>query len=174
MRNALLALLAEGPKHGLLLKQEFEATFGDIWPPVNVGQIYTTLRRVEKDGLVVGEEVEQPGRRNKIVYRLTGAGMEELDNWFSSDPKPTRYRDEFFLKLAMASITGKADPLEIIDRRRANYMNELRSIDEAITRSARSDHGPALLLAEGAALRLQADIRWLDLCEERLTEGDFR
>ena len=174
MRNALLALLAEGPKHGLLLKQEFEATFGDIWPPVNVGQIYTTLQRVAKDGLVVGEEVEQPGRRNKIVYRLTGAGMEELDNWFSSDPTPTRYRDEFFLKLAMASITGKADPLEIIDRRRANYMNELRSIDEAITRSARSDHGAALLLAEGAALRLQADIRWLDLCEERLAEGDFR
>ena len=63
MRNALLALLVEEPKHGLLLKQEIETTFGAAWPPVNVGQIYVTLQRLEKDGLVVSEEIEQQGRR---------------------------------------------------------------------------------------------------------------
>ena len=174
MRNTLLALLAEGPKHGLLLKEEFESTFGEVWPPVNVGQIYTTLQRLEKGGLVVGEEVEQQGRRNKVIYRLTGAGLEELAGWFENEPRPSRFRDEFFLKLVMASRTGRADPFKIIDRRRTAYMTELRSLDDATTAAEKTGSGPGLLLAEGAALRLQADLRWLDLCEQRLTEGELK
>lgn len=171
MRNALLALLAEGPKHGLLLKEQFEATFGDVWPPVNVGQIYTTLQRLQKDELVDGEEVEQQGRRNKVVYSLTGTGWEALKNWFAADPKPARIRDEFFLKLVMASRTGRADPFEIVDRRRSAFMLELRAIDRVLASVDSNGNGAAFLLAEGAALRLQADIRWLDLCEQRLAEG---
>lgn len=174
MRNTLLALLAEGPKHGLLLKEEFEAIFGDVWPPVNVGQIYTTLQRLQEAGLVDGEEVEQQGRRNKVIYRLTGAGLEELAGWFENEPGPTRFRDEFFLKLVMASRTGRADPFEIIDRRRAAYMMELRSLDAATDAAEKTDSGVGMLLAEGAALRLQADLKWLDLCEQRLTEGELK
>ena len=76
MRFALLALLSLGPAHGYELKAAFETHFGAVWPPLNIGQVYTTLARLERDGLVVATDVEQSDRPNKRVYSLTGAGRE--------------------------------------------------------------------------------------------------
>ncbi len=74
MRFPLLALLAGGPAHGYELKQALEQRFGSVLPPINAGQIYTTLSRLERDGLVGDDAVAQNGRPNKRVYSLTEAG----------------------------------------------------------------------------------------------------
>jgi DNA-binding PadR family transcriptional regulator len=92
MRHALLALLAGGPAHGYELKQAFERQFGAIWPPVNIGQVYMTLQRLERDGLIAGQAVAQRDRPNKMVYELTGAGKEELLTWLVTPAGPARLR----------------------------------------------------------------------------------
>src|ERR687896_673093 len=74
MRHPVLALLAGGAAHGYELKQALDGVFGNVWPPINVGQIYTTLQRLERDGLVEGAHVAQAHRPDKRVYALTPAG----------------------------------------------------------------------------------------------------
>jgi DNA-binding PadR family transcriptional regulator len=164
MRYAFLALLASGPAHGYELKQRLEERFGAALPPLNVGQVYTTLARLERDGLVEGEDV--PGdSRQKRVYTLTEAGRAALDEWASAPTQATRLRDEFFLKLVLAAAAGVTDPRRMIERQRAACLQSLRDL------SAVAENGSAVaaLLAEGAALHVQADLGWLDLCEQRLS-----
>jgi DNA-binding PadR family transcriptional regulator len=169
MRFPLLALLASGPAHGYELKQALEQRFGSVLPPLNAGQIYTTLGRLERDGLVEDDAVAQSGRPNKRVYRLTDAGRAELARWVA-DAKPTpRLKDDFFVKLVLARAAGIADPLALIDRQRGAYLQALRELDDV---AARIDgDAVAALLVEGAALHLEADLKWLDLCERRMTDG---
>ena len=163
MRFPLLALLANGPAHGYELKQAMEQQFGSVLPPLNAGQIYTTLSRLERDGLVDDDPVAQNGRPNKRVYQLTEAGRMELRGWVADATPAARLRDDFFVKLVLAPAAGIADPLELIDRQRAAYLQALRELDDAAT----GDDVSALLV-EGAALRLEADLKWLDLCEQRM------
>ena len=85
IRHALLALLSEGPKYGLRLQSEFESRTGEVWP-LNVGQVYTTLQRLERDGLV--ETVDGEGGRSQKRYRITSAGAQELANWLRTPPGP--------------------------------------------------------------------------------------
>jgi DNA-binding PadR family transcriptional regulator len=169
MRFPLLALLATGPAHGYELKQALEQRFGSVLPPLNAGQIYTTLSRLERDGLVDDDAVSQNGRPNKRVYRLTDAGHAELERWVADSTPATRLKDDFFIKLVLARSAAIADPLELIDRQRSAYLQALRSLDDV---AARADGDvTAALLVEGAALHLEADLKWLDLCERRMTDG---
>src|SRR3954464_3876307 len=163
----LLALLATGPAHGYELKQALEQRFGSVLPPLNAGQIYTTLGRLERDGLVDDDAVPQNGRPNKRVYRLTEQGHQELEQWVADSTPATRLKDDFFMKLVLARSAGIADPLELIDRQRAAYLQALRSLDDV---AAQADDTAALLV-EGAALHLEADLKWLDLCERRMANG---
>jgi DNA-binding PadR family transcriptional regulator len=168
LRYPFLALLATSPAHGYELKQAFEALFGDVWPELNFGQVYTTLARLERDGLVRGQEVAQEHRRDKKVYEVTSAGEEVLRTWIGAPVDVPWLKDEFFMKLVLARLTGAADEDELIDRQRGVY---LQTLDE-LTDQARRRHGedawvPSLLI-EGAALHLEADLKWLDLCEEAL------
>ncbi len=169
MRFPLLALLAAGPAHGYELKQALEQRFGAVLAPLNAGQIYTTLQRLERDGLVDDDAVAQNGRPNKRVYRLTEQGRTELRSWVADSTPATRLKDDFFIKLVLAEAAGIADPLELIDRQRSAYLQALRSLDDV----AADTNGDvtAALLVEGAALHLEADLKWLDLCERRLTHG---
>lgn len=168
MRYAVLALLAEGSTHGYELKQAFERLFGPVWPPINVGQIYTTLGRLERDGLVKSREVEQSRRPDKRVYELTDEGRTALGNWMNAPVEGARLKDEFFMKLVLATLAG-TDPTRLLDRQRNEYLQALRDLDAlAVETDAES---PAQLLIEGAMLHLQADLRWLDRCEERLEDG---
>jgi DNA-binding PadR family transcriptional regulator len=168
MRYALLALLAEGPTHGYELKQAFERLFAPVWPPINVGQIYTTLGRLERDGLVRSREVEQSRRPDKRVYELTDEGRGAIANWMTAPVEGARLKDEFFMKLVLATVAG-TDPTQLLDRQRSQYLQALRDLDAlALETEAES---PAQLLIEGAMLHLQADLRWLDRCEERLEDG---
>jgi len=164
MRYPFLALLATGPRHGYELKQMLEQRFGSVLTPLNAGQVYTTLQRLERDGLVRGEDV--PGdTRQKRLYALTEAGRRALREWVAGPAAATRQRDEFFLKLVLAGLSGIADPRTLVERQRREYLIALRALGE---RGSTNDDTVASLLAEGAALHLEADLRWLDLCEDRL------
>src|SRR6185312_540136 len=101
MRLPLLALLASGPAHGYELKQALEQRFGSVLPPLNAGQIYTTLGRLQRDGLVEDDAVAQDGRPNKRVYRLTAEGESELSGWVRDSTPDTRLKDDFFIKLVL-------------------------------------------------------------------------
>jgi DNA-binding PadR family transcriptional regulator len=170
MKYPLLALLATGPAHGYELKQSFESRFGAVWPPVNIGQIYTTLQRLERDSLVHGYEVEQAGRPDKHVFEITEAGLRVLDEWLRSAGAAPRVRDEFFMKLVLAQLAGLADPIELIDRQRLACMQELRDLND-LSLDEKPKNATTQLLIEGAALHVQADLKWLDLCEERMRKG---
>jgi DNA-binding PadR family transcriptional regulator len=170
MKFPLLALLSRQPAHGYELKQALEQRFDGVLPPLNAGQIYTTLQRLERDGLVAGDQIAQSDRPNKRVYALTQAGDDALRDWLESPTAGARLKDEFFMKLALAG--AFADPRVLIDRQRRTYLQALHDLDR-IAASGGTD-GMAQLLLEGAALHLEADLKWLDLCEQRLAREEAR
>jgi DNA-binding PadR family transcriptional regulator len=169
MKYPILALLAAGPAHGYELKLALEERFGSVLPPLNAGQIYTTLARLDRDGLVEGGDVAQDGRPNKRVYELTAAGRKALDEWVDAPTPATRLKDEFFMKLVLAGLSGTADPRTLIDRQRRECLQALRDLTELAATNGPNGSTPASLLVEGAVLHLEADLKWLSLCEERLT-----
>jgi DNA-binding PadR family transcriptional regulator len=165
MRYPFLALLAGGPAHGYELKHALEQRFGDVLPPLNAGQVYTTLQRLERDGLVAGRDAPDDGRP-KRVYELTASGREALAAWVATPSAATRLRDEFFLKLVLAGQAGVADPRTLIEQQRRECLQALRGLADL----GANGNVVGSLLAEGAALHLEADLKWLDLCEQRLLE----
>ncbi|GGW93987.1 PadR family transcriptional regulator [Streptomyces chryseus] len=167
MRLPLLALLAQGPAHGYELKQGLEQLLGAAYPQPNVGQIYVTLGRLEKSGLIEGEEIAQSNRPNKKIYRLTDAGREALHVWFEDPTDEPRVRDEFFMKLALAPVSGMADQITLINKQRRQYLNTLRDLSKLAAAEDR-DNRISQLLIEGAMLHLQADLDWLERCQEEL------
>ncbi|MEI5007085.1 PadR family transcriptional regulator [Streptomyces sp. NPDC087659] len=167
MRLPLLALLSRGPAHGYELKQDLEQLLGSAYPQPNVGQIYVTLGRLEKSGLIEGEEIAQSSRPNKKIYRLTDAGTEALRAWFEETADEPRVRDEFFMKLALAPRTGIADQIALINKQRREYLNTMRNLSKLSATEDR-DNRIAHLLIEGAMLHLQADLDWLERCQEEL------
>jgi DNA-binding PadR family transcriptional regulator len=167
MKFPILAMLASSPAHGYELKRELEQHFGAALPPLNTGQIYTSLARLERDGLVDADRVAQDSRPNKRVYRLTPQGQAALEEWVTQPTPGTRLRDEFFMKLVLAGSAGIADPQVLIERQRGEYLQALRDLDRLLG-GANGDWAESLLI-EGAALHLEADLKWLALCEERLT-----
>lgn len=169
MRLPLLALLARGPAHGYELKQDLEQLLGAAYPPTNVGQVYVTLGRLEKSGLIEGEEIAQESRPNKKIYRLTDAGQEALRAWFEETADEPRVRDEFFMKLALAPRTGLADQITLINKQRREYLNTMRNLSKLAATEDR-DNRISHLLIEGAMLHLQADLDWLERCQEELED----
>jgi DNA-binding PadR family transcriptional regulator len=168
LRLVLLGLLAAEPRYGYELKAVFEQFLGGTWP-LNIGQIYATLGKLEKEGLVESQVVPQDLLPNRKVYAVTAAGRKELDRWASQpDGGPVRLRDEFFLKIAVRSLTDGREAVELIRAQRAAHLDALAELQAA---SEASDVHPATaLLLEGALFRLEADLRWLDHCEEGLKQ----
>lgn len=165
MREIVLALLSKEPAHGYELKHAIESMFGEVWPAVNVGQVYSTLGRLERAGLVRSAKVTQGSRPDKKVFEVTPSGREELGRWVDHVAPTDRVRDQFFSKLVVASQTRLADPIVLIDRQRRAYLRRLRELNDLAQTAA----GFATRLAvEGAVLHLQADLRWLERCEEAL------
>jgi DNA-binding PadR family transcriptional regulator len=165
MRSLFLALLADESRYGYEIKQALEQEFGESLPALNAGQIYSTLARLERDGLVVGQSVDGDNRR-KRVYELTESGRAALADWIETPVPGTRLKDEFFMKLVILASAGLADPKVLIAGQRREYLQSLRDLDAMLaTDGARP---AAELLAEGAVLHLKADLEWLDLIEQRL------
>jgi DNA-binding PadR family transcriptional regulator len=167
VRQPLLALLAKETAHGYELKLALEQIFGQAYPSPNIGQIYVTLKRLEQDGLVRSQDVEQTTRPNKRVYELTPAGREALRSWVDEPSEGPRVRDEFFIKLVLAPMSGLADRMELMNRQRRHYLGIMRSLTQMQADSDPADT-PARLLIEGAILHLQADLDWLERCQEEL------
>jgi DNA-binding PadR family transcriptional regulator len=166
MRNPVLAVLADAPAHGYEIKRALEERFGTVIAPLNAGQVYTTLQRLQRDELVADDAVAQSGRPDKRVYRLTDAGWEALRDWMGAPSSPTRLRDDFFMKLVLAHSMGLADPAELIARQRSAYLRSLAELERVLA-SGGAD-GTTALVVEGAALHVEADLKWLDRCEEVL------
>jgi DNA-binding PadR family transcriptional regulator len=167
VREPLLALLAKEPAHGYELKLALEQTFGPAYPSPNIGQIYVTLKRLEQDGLACSRDVEQTARPNKRVYELTPAGREVLRAWVEEPSDGLRIRDEFFMKLILAPMAGLAGQIALMNAQRGHYLGRMRKLAELRADADPADT-PARLLIEGAVLHLQADLDWLERCQEEL------
>jgi DNA-binding PadR family transcriptional regulator len=181
VRHALLALLSEGPKYGLQLREEFEARTGEVWP-LNVGQVYTTLQRLERDGLVAaagtagaggdGEAAEHdapgaPGAPQK-AYQITEPGSAELARWLRVPPDlSSPPRDELVMKVLVAVTVPGTDVHEIIQAHRT-YLIQLM---QEWTRLKEDDDGSDVsfaLVVDAELFRLDSVVRWLDAADGRL------
>jgi DNA-binding PadR family transcriptional regulator len=164
IRHAMLALLSEGPKYGLQLREEFEARTGEVWP-LNVGQVYTTLQRLERDGLVESDGGDEGPQK---AFRVTAAGERELDAWLRTPPDlSSPPRDELVIKVLIALRVPGTDVHAVIQAHR-RYLVELMQQWTRIKQDGPA-HDLNLALAVDAELyRLDAVIRWLDTAESRL------
>jgi DNA-binding PadR family transcriptional regulator len=166
MRELFLALLAGERGYGYELKQTLQQEFGELLPAMNAGQIYSTLARLERDGLVVGESVAGDGRR-KRVYELTDDGRTELARWIETPVPGARLKDEFFMKFVVVTSARLAEPRALLERQRREYLQSLRDLDALLAADGKGL--AAELLVEGALLHAKADLEWLDMIEQRLT-----
>ena len=172
MRWLFLALLASGRAHGYELKRRYDALFGAVWEPINVGQIYVTLGRLERDGFVTHTAVPQERGADRKDYELTELGRKALDGWLEEPADVPLPKSDLLLKLVATSLAGQ--PIgDIIGEHRQRCLQALRDLEApAATATAGS---VADLLVQGTALHLQAELRWLDHCDhvlnKRMGEG---
>jgi DNA-binding PadR family transcriptional regulator len=171
VRNALLGLLEQRPRHGYELHDAFEAVAGgeDNWD-VKPAQVYATLTRLEQGGLIVQVSLEQEGGPAKRIYALTPAGQEELRDWFQTPVKAAHQRDEFYLKLMLCVVTGQADPYQVIYIQRSSLYRELHDLTTQRSQSDPRSELAQILLYDQAIMHLEADLRWLDMVESRLDD----
>ncbi|MCC7352852.1 MAG: PadR family transcriptional regulator [Anaerolineae bacterium] len=171
VRNALLGLLAQRPRHGYDLRAAFQAVVGgeENWD-VKPAQVYTTLARLEESGLVQEEGIDQGSGPEKRIYAITPAGRTELRAWLTSSIERYDQRDEFFLKLMLALSTGEADPSKVIQTQRTALYQELHAITAQRQRADPKTELAQILLLDKAVMHLEADLRWLDMIESRLDE----
>jgi len=168
LRDALLGLLAVRPRHGYELKAGFEDLLGGLWP-VNIGQIYTTLGRLERDGYVRVKRVAQATAPDRKVYSLTETGAKELRRWLDeSAVADVPVKDELFLKLAVSDLIGN-DPTDLLVRHRQELYETLA--DLVRLRANTDDSSLTTLLLDGLVLQLQARVTWLDDCERMSIRG---
>jgi DNA-binding PadR family transcriptional regulator len=164
VQEVVLAMLAKEPSHGYELRSRLRDALGPVGETMNAGQIYVTLGRLEKAGLVASER--EPGladRPDRKVYALTPAGQQRLAGWLADVSWPGPAPAEFHLKLVAAAAARLADPLGIVDAQRRELLRLLRDAQRAAM--AEAEGSAAGLLLEGVTLRLQADLRWLEACE---------
>jgi DNA-binding PadR family transcriptional regulator len=165
VRHALLALLSEGPKYGLQLREEFEQRTGEVWP-LNVGQVYTTLQRLERDGLIESDGDSDAGPQKS--FRLTDAGATELDDWLRTPPDLTSPpRDELVIKVLVASRIPGVDVHDVIQTHRRRII-ELMQEWTRMKRDANSEDVNLALVVDAELFRLDSVTRWLDTADARL------
>lgn len=170
VRNAMLALLQSGPKYGYQLKTEFEATTGGVWP-LNIGQVYQTLSRLERDGLVEPAGSTQEGHQ---TYRITTAGRDEVAGWFTEPvDRSTPARDELAVKVMLA-LCGLADDVGKVLQRQRNAA--IRTLQEYTRLKAQADNSADLawlMVLDSMILKAEAEVRWLDLADARIRRADL-
>jgi len=173
VRHALLALLSEGPKYGLQLREEFEARTGEVWP-LNVGQVYTTLQRLERDGLVeaLGEAGADDEGGPQKAYRITVAGSEELTHWLRVPPDLTSPpRDELVMKVLVSVRVPGTDVHEVIQVHRRYLVQLMQEWTRLKEEEADADLAFALVV-DAELFRLDSVVRWLDAAEGRLRRAE--
>ena len=171
VRNAILGLLADRPRHGYELRTAFEALAGGeaLWS-VKPAQVYTTLARLEEGGLVAQNSVEQDGGPEKHIYSLTAAGRAELVEWFASGVPAEHQRDEFFVKLMLSLTTDVANPYRVLQAQRGKLYQELHDLTTRRNRADPRHELAQIFLLDKSIMHLEADLRWIDLIEARLDD----
>ena len=172
VQEVLLALLAGEASHGYDLRARVQLALGPLADALNAGQVYVTLSRLEKAGLVTSERVGQTDRPDRKVYELTAPGRARVTEWLADTSWPKPAPAEFHLKLVAAASAGLADPVRLVDAQRHVLLAELG----AAQRAALAEPGDSVagLLLEGVVLRLQADLRWLEACARFWTQTKGR
>ncbi len=170
VRQSLLAILDQGPCYGYQLRAEFDRRTGGTWP-LNVGQIYNTLDRLERDGLVAKGAADEHGH---VYWQITDAGSAAVREWLASPvERPAGTRDELAIKLAVAGPLPGVDVARILDtQRRASH--ERLEVLRGATSSGRSPEGPEgiawSLVLDSMVFQAEAELRWLDHTERRLAQ----
>ena len=163
VRHALLALLSEGPKYGLRLRQEFEAHTGDLWP-LNVGQVYTTLHRLEREGNVASDQIDGTQKR----FRITTAGEGELDRWLRTPPDlDSPPRDELVIKVQVALRMPGVDVQDLLQVHRRHVVEAMQKYTHLKADTPVGEIGLGLVI-DAELFRLEGIVRWLDAADARL------
>jgi len=166
IRQGLLALLAQQPMYGAQLRAEFERRTGGTWP-LNVGQVYSTLARLERDGLV--EAAGGPDDEGRIAYRLTAAGRETVGRWWTTPvDRADHPRDELAIKLALAVTVEDVDVPAVVQAQRTQSLRGLQDLTRLKQRASDSDDLAWLLVLDNLVCAAEAEVRWLDHVEARL------
>ena len=166
-QEALLAMLAKEPSHGYELRARLRAALGPLGEAMNAGHIYVTLTRLENAGLVASQRSTGSEASDRKRYELTAQGQQRVFEWLTEVSWPKPDLAEFHLKLVAAASARLADPLTLVDAQRRELLRRLRDAQRAAM--AEPDRSDAALLLEGIVLRLQADLRWLEACEQSWT-----
>ena len=179
VRYGLLALLAEAPSHGYQLKSAFERRTANQWL-LNIGQVYTTIQRLEQKGLV--ESIATPSADDdRREYGITDAGRAELEAWFASPvvlDEPTR--DELTIKVLLATAAGSIDVSRLLQRQRRASIEQLQAYTRRKAQADPKRDVSFLILLDALIFRTEAEVRWLDACDARIrslapsTELDHR
>jgi DNA-binding PadR family transcriptional regulator len=172
VQEVVLALLAKEAAYGYQLRAQLQLALGPLAEVLNDGQVYVTLSRLEKAGLVRWERVDQVDRRDRKVYELTAAGRDRVMEWLGDTSWPKPAPAEFHLKLVAAAVAGLGDPVRLVDAQRHALFDGLAAAQRAAL--AEPDGSVAGLLLEGVVLRLQADLRWLEACAQYWTSTKER
>jgi DNA-binding PadR family transcriptional regulator len=164
LKFGILGLLSEQPLHAYSVKARFEDLLGGSWE-VNIGQVYTTLQRLERDQLV--EPAQPRGDRGRLPYRLTDGGREALEAWLAEpESEPQQLREEIYLKLLLAARVANGDLPALLARQRRVYLQRLKDL-AALEQKARSQgRNDLVLLYQGALLHTEADLKWVDACAQ--------
>jgi DNA-binding PadR family transcriptional regulator len=163
-QEVVLAMLAKEPSHGYELRSRLLAALGPLGEAMNAGHIYVTLSRLEKAGLVTSERSTGPQASDRKKYEVTAQGHHRVSEWLTEVSWPKPDLAEFHLKLVAAAAARLADPLTLVDAQRRELLRRLRDAQRATM--AEPNGSDAALLLEGIVLRLQADLRWLEACEQ--------
>jgi DNA-binding PadR family transcriptional regulator len=172
VKFALLGILSERERHGYDLKDAFDERVGEFWA-LNFGQIYSTLDRLEREGLVERRSEPQEKRPDRKIYRITPKGKRELEEWLSRPVlRPRALRDEVFIKLLFHDPDDRETLLELIQKQKQVYMEHMRGLTrrkfELSKRADRAQLFVTELLMDAALFHAEADLRWLQQTEQKL------
>ncbi len=160
LKYGVLGLLKAEPLHGYEVKNRFESMLGGTWE-VNIGQIYTTLQRLERDGLV--RPLGPRGDRGKLQYELSAEGRKALDEWLAQpDSGPQQLHEEIYVKLLLATRIANGDLPGLLARQKRAYLQRLRDLNRLEERARRDGRIDLARLVRGALLHTEADLKWMD------------
>jgi DNA-binding PadR family transcriptional regulator len=170
LKYGVMGLLSEEPLHGYEVKNRFEAMLGGTWE-VNIGQIYTTLQRLERDGLV--RPVGERGDRGKLLYELSNQGRKTLNDWLAQpESGPQELREDIYVKLLLAARVANGDLRPLLSRQKRAYLQRLRDLNQLGERARRDGRLDLARLVRGALLHTEADIKWIDELSEMAISGE--
>jgi DNA-binding PadR family transcriptional regulator len=163
--HTLLGLLEGGPRHGYDLKRAYDERFGH-GRPLHYGQVYATLSRLLKHGLIEESGVEQGGGPDRRRYAVTAEGVTDVERWLTTPEKPEPYLQSTLYTKVVVALLSDRNAEDVLDAQRAAH---LRAMRELTARKAGGDLADQLI-CDHALFHLEADLRWLELTTARLAE----